>query len=54
MCSGDLTIEWPREEHDGRRFAFDGWGVPHHCVNWVCVAPDFPLFRWNSYFEKDF
>jgi len=35
MCAGDLTIEWPREEPDGRRFAVDGWGIPHECKSWV-------------------
>lgn len=35
MCAGDMTIEWPREEADGRRFAFDGWGVAHECKSWV-------------------
>ncbi len=35
MCAGDMTVEWPRVEPDGRRFAFDGWGVPHLCKDWV-------------------
>lgn len=35
MCAGDMTIEWPREEEDGSRFAFDGWGVEHQCKDWV-------------------
>jgi len=35
MCVGDMTIEWPREESDGRRFAVDGWGVQHQCKSWV-------------------
>lgn len=33
-CSGDMTMEWPRTEADGRRFAVDGWGIPHECKNW--------------------
>lgn len=38
MCAGDMTVEWPREEEDGRRFAFDGWGIKHECRSWVsCV-----------------
>jgi Mycotoxin biosynthesis protein UstYa len=36
MCAGDLTLEWPRTEKDGRRFAVDGWGVSHQCKSWVC------------------
>ncbi|KAM3415307.1 hypothetical protein BST61_g8836 [Cercospora zeina] len=35
MCAGDMTLEWPRTEPDGRRFAVDGWGVKHeHCRSW--------------------
>lgn len=34
-CAGDMTLEWPREEADGRRFAVDGWGIEHQCVDWV-------------------
>lgn len=37
MCAGDVTLEWPREEADGRRFAVDGWGVEHQCKSWVSV-----------------
>ncbi|KAK5163963.1 uncharacterized protein LTR77_010359 [Saxophila tyrrhenica] len=37
MCAGDLTIEWPREEEDGRRFAFDGWGITHECKSWDAI-----------------
>lgn len=37
MCAGDLTLEWPREEEDGRRFAVDGWGVGHVCRGWVSI-----------------
>ncbi len=37
MCAGDMTIEWPREEADGRRFAFDGWGIAHECQSWVSI-----------------
>ncbi|KXT14621.1 hypothetical protein AC579_3717 [Pseudocercospora musae] len=35
MCAGDMTLEWPRIEEDGRRFAVDGWGVEHQCKSWV-------------------
>lgn len=35
MCAGDMTVEWPREEADGARFAVDGWGVEHQCKDWV-------------------
>lgn len=35
MCAGDLTLEWPREEADGSRFAVDGWGITHECKSWV-------------------
>nr|OQO25373.1 hypothetical protein B0A51_08114 [Rachicladosporium sp. CCFEE 5018] len=37
MCHPDLTVEWPRTEVDGRRFAFDGWGIQHQCVDWNSV-----------------
>lgn len=37
MCTGDMTVEWPRTEADGTRFAVDGWGVTHECKSWVSV-----------------
>lgn len=39
MCAGDMTLEWPREEDDGRRDAVDGWGVEHRCVDPVRITP---------------
>jgi hypothetical protein len=39
-CAGDMTLEWPRTEADGRRFAVDGWGISHECRTWVSV-PNF-------------
>lgn len=30
-CAGDMSIEWPRVEKEGRRFAVDGWDIPHVC-----------------------
>ena len=38
MCAGDLTLEWPRTEVDGRRFAVDGWGIEHECRDWDFMA----------------
>ena len=38
MCHADLTVEWPRTEADGRRFAVDGWGIEHQCTSWVSCA----------------
>lgn len=35
MCHGDMTLEWPRTEADGSRFAVDGWGIEHQCRDWV-------------------
>ncbi|KAK1056857.1 hypothetical protein LTR74_014601 [Friedmanniomyces endolithicus] len=37
MCAGDMTVEWPRTEEDGRRFAVDGWGVTHECKDWDAI-----------------
>ncbi|KAF2772422.1 hypothetical protein EJ03DRAFT_348799 [Teratosphaeria nubilosa] len=37
MCAGDMTVEWPRTEEDGRRFAVDGWGVTHQCADWNAI-----------------
>ncbi|KAK5136776.1 hypothetical protein LTR08_002072 [Meristemomyces frigidus] len=37
MCAGDMTIEWPRTEPDGRRFAVDGWGITHECKSWEAI-----------------
>ena len=36
MCAGDMAMEWPRTEPDGRRVAVDGWGATHVCRSWVC------------------
>lgn len=38
MCAGDMTLEWPRTEEDGSRFAVDGWGVTHECKRWACAS----------------
>jgi len=38
MCHADLTVEWPRTEADGRRFAVDGWNIEHQCKSWVSGA----------------
>lgn len=38
MCAGDMTVEWPRTEPDGRRFAVDGWGIEHECKSWVSFS----------------
>jgi hypothetical protein len=43
-CGGDMAMEWPRTEKDGRRFAVDGWGIPHECKNWVCSFSLFLFF----------
>lgn len=37
MCAGDTTLEWPAEDSHGRQATVDGWGVPHHCVDWVSM-----------------
>ncbi|KAK4901692.1 hypothetical protein LTR27_001464 [Elasticomyces elasticus] len=37
MCAGDMTIEWPRTETDGSRFAVDGWGITHECKDWGAI-----------------
>ncbi|KAK5124979.1 hypothetical protein LTR85_001169 [Meristemomyces frigidus] len=37
MCAGDMTVEWPRTEPDGRRFAVDGWGITHECKSWDAI-----------------
>ena len=38
MCAGDMTVEWPRVEKDGSRFAVDGWGITHECKDWVGLS----------------
>ncbi|KAF2209307.1 hypothetical protein CERZMDRAFT_100510 [Cercospora zeae-maydis SCOH1-5] len=39
MCAGDMTLEQPRTESDGRRFAVDGWDIEHeHCRSWDAMA----------------
>ncbi|KAI9687652.1 MAG: hypothetical protein M1820_010423 [Bogoriella megaspora] len=44
MCAGDMSMEWPRTEPDGRRFAVDGWGIPHECKTWDYI---------HEYMEKN-
>jgi len=46
-CAGDMSLEWPRTEPDGRRFAVDGWGIPHRCKNWVQIME----YMNNNYFN---
>lgn len=36
-CAGDMSMEWPRTEADGRRIAVDGWGAKHTCKSLVCA-----------------
>lgn len=31
QCAGDMTLEWPRTDADGRRFQVDGYGMSHVC-----------------------
>lgn len=39
MCAGDMTLEWPRTESDGRRFAVDGWDIKHdNCRSWDAMS----------------
>lgn len=38
MCAGDMTLEWPSTEPDGRRFAVNGWGIEHKCRDWDTMA----------------
>lgn len=48
MCNADLTVEWPREEEDGRRIAVDGWGVAHQCKNWVSLTKSVCCAKWSA------
>ena len=43
MCHADLTVEWPRTEADGRRFAVDGWNIEHQCKSWVSLNPSLSI-----------
>lgn len=44
MCAGDMSVEWPRVESDGRKIAVDGWGVEHRCRRWVsCFLKGFSV-----------
>jgi hypothetical protein len=50
MCSGDMAMEWPKEEKDGRRIAVDGWGVPHECKSWDSISNYMEAnhFNWST------
>lgn len=41
MCSGDMTLEWPKLGDDGRRIEVDGWDIPHVCKSWVSTHTSF-------------
>ncbi|TLD25673.1 hypothetical protein E2P81_ATG09330 [Venturia nashicola] len=47
-CGGDMAMEWPRTEKDGRRFAVDGWGIPHECKNWASLMLIFHGLRFAN------
>ncbi|KAG9594525.1 hypothetical protein KCU77_g3788, partial [Aureobasidium melanogenum] len=47
QCAGDMALEWPRKEKDGRRFAVDGWGIPHECRSWEHIVD----YMKGSYFN---
>jgi hypothetical protein len=52
QCAGDLALEWPRTEKDGRRYSVDGWGVPHLCKSWVCDIIYVSFLFESRYFEN--
>ncbi|KAF1826695.1 uncharacterized protein K489DRAFT_398946 [Dissoconium aciculare CBS 342.82] len=31
LCSGDMTLEWPKQDGPSSGATVDGWGVPHTC-----------------------
>ncbi|PGH07166.1 hypothetical protein GX51_01953 [Blastomyces parvus] len=41
QCSADSTVEWAREEKNGKRKEIDGWGVPHYVCKDVRVLEEF-------------
>ncbi|KAL9107091.1 MAG: hypothetical protein Q9227_007957 [Pyrenula ochraceoflavens] len=47
QCNGDMTLEWPREEEDGRRIAVDGWGVGHLCRDWDTIMEYMDAWHFN-------
>ncbi|KAF2400333.1 hypothetical protein EJ06DRAFT_549053 [Trichodelitschia bisporula] len=48
QCGGDMSLEWPRTEADGRRFAVDGWGIPHQCRNWDAIMEYMDKNHFNN------
>ena len=48
QCAGDMAMEWPRTETDGRRFAVDGWGIPHECKSWDHIVNYMDLYHFNA------
>ncbi|PSK53162.1 hypothetical protein B9Z65_3362 [Elsinoe australis] len=53
MCNADLTVEWPKEEPDGGRFAVDGWGIQHQCKSWEAIQAYMEEKRFHHPWEKD-
>jgi hypothetical protein len=43
LCSGDMTLEWPKQDGPSSGAAVDGWGVPH-----TCKAPVSPRNSANA------
>lgn len=46
-CGGDMSLEWPRTEPDGKRFAVDGWNIPHECKNWEQIMEYMDMNHFN-------
>ncbi|KAF2150666.1 hypothetical protein K461DRAFT_280670, partial [Myriangium duriaei CBS 260.36] len=52
MCNADMTVEWPRAEDDGSRFAVDGWGIDHQCKDWDSIMKWMEDNRFKQPWER--
>lgn len=53
MCAGDMSMEWPRTESDGRKIAVDGWGIVHECKNWDHIMKYMDKAHFNNSMRID-
>jgi hypothetical protein len=53
MCGGDMALEWPRDEPDGRRIAVDGWGIQHECKSWEAIEDYMKVNHFDRSTNKD-
>ncbi|KAI1128412.1 hypothetical protein F5Y10DRAFT_292064 [Nemania abortiva] len=52
-CSADMTLEWPRTDHDGSRMTVDGVGIPHVCTSKRAIDEYMEVHQFNASHNHD-